>query len=183
MKPAAAHQGFTLIELMIVVAIIGILAAVALPAYQDYTIRARVSEGLSLSADLKGQVGLGASTQQNLQATAATWNAQAGGVGASSKFVTSVLVTSAPDAATDGEITITYNETNVGNIPAGATLVLTPWIQPGGAPVPLGLSFAAGVTGPIDWSCQSDGDIISTARSMVGSVGTLPARFAPNDCR
>ena len=50
------QQGFTLIELMIVVAIIGILAAIAIPAYQDYTIRAQVSEGLSLSAGAKTAV-------------------------------------------------------------------------------------------------------------------------------
>ena len=50
------QQGFTLIELMIVVAIIGILAAIAIPAYQDYTIRAQVSEGLSLASGAKAAV-------------------------------------------------------------------------------------------------------------------------------
>ncbi|MEX2051725.1 MAG: prepilin-type N-terminal cleavage/methylation domain-containing protein, partial [Steroidobacteraceae bacterium] len=49
----AIQKGFTLIELMIVVAIIGILAAIAIPAYQDYTIRAQVSEGLTLASDIK----------------------------------------------------------------------------------------------------------------------------------
>src|SRR5690554_5917077 len=53
MQMNQAQQGFTLIELMIVVAIIGILAAVAIPAYQDYTIRAQVSEGMSLASGAK----------------------------------------------------------------------------------------------------------------------------------
>ncbi|MDQ2641375.1 MAG: pilin [Pseudomonadota bacterium] len=53
----SVQKGFTLIELMIVVAIIGILAAIAIPAYQDYTIRAQVTEGLNLASDLKASIG------------------------------------------------------------------------------------------------------------------------------
>lgn len=176
-----AQQGFTLIELMIVVAIIGILAAVALPAYQDYTIRSRVTEGFSLAADAKNQVGIGAATQLDLARTIAAWNAQASNLGATSKYVGSVLMTAAPGGATDGEVTITYN--GIAGPINGQTLVLTPWAQAGGAAVPLGTSFAANVTGAVDWSCQSSTNSTSTARAMVGTAGTLVAKYAPNDCR
>ena len=70
------QQGFTLIELMIVIAIIGILAAIAIPAYQDYTVRAKVSEGLSLADAAKTTLAEGFQSGDAVGATSAatTWN-------------------------------------------------------------------------------------------------------------
>ncbi len=79
------QQGFTLIELMIVVAIIGILAAIALPAYQDYTVRARVSEALVAAAPAKLAVAEYTSAYGSLPG-----NASISGYGQSSKYVASV---------------------------------------------------------------------------------------------
>ena len=110
------QQGFTLIELMIVVAIIGILAAVAIPAYQDYTIRARVTEGIGLAAAAKTSVSEYRVSRTGFPST----NAQAGlATKISSPYVASLVVTSA------GQIQITYS--TLGNAAANTkTIIFVP---------------------------------------------------------
>jgi type IV pilus assembly protein PilA len=116
------QKGFTLIELMIVVAIIGILAAIAIPAYQDYTIRAQVSEGMNLAAAAKAAV-----AETYLNRGTAPANRTAAGMSVndtdtSGKYVSSVGVAM-------GTITITYgNEANAQIL--GKTLELVPYVTP-----------------------------------------------------
>ena len=172
------QKGFTLIELMIVVAIIGILAAVALPAYQDYTVRARVTEGISLATGAKKLVETDAQTADELKAVATAFNAQVGGAGAKSKYVSKVQI-----ADDTGIVTVTFDKTNIGAIPAAATLNYDPYVQLKAGPVALKTALAGDETGSIDWGCGSDAIAISTARKLTATKGTLPAKFAPSECR
>ena len=137
------QKGFTLIELMIVIAIIGILAAIAIPAYQDYTIRAKVSEGLNLAGAAKLAV---SETFDSTGAMAAN-NAAYGLPTAASITGTN---TSSVSVASTGAITITYEATGLGGSPTAnaKTIILVPDTSSAGS---------------VQWGC-STGDMPSKYR-------------------
>ncbi len=176
------QQGFTLIELMIVVAIIGILAAVALPAYQDYTIRAKITEGLSLASAIKAD--MSSSYAADGMPGVAAYAAQVALAPPASKYVGTAALPGIVITPGTGVITINYNPANVGqSIGAAANLVLTPYLNAAGVITTLAAA-PAGATGSVDWACSSTTSVAATNRGLAGATaGTLNPRFAPAECK
>ncbi|MEO5883581.1 MAG: pilin, partial [Caldimonas sp.] len=168
------QQGFTLIELMIVVAIVGILAAIALPAYQDYTVRAKLSEAVIALTAPKTIVSEAFHTDglTGVTAAAGEYNARPAAE-KQSKYVSNLQINGA-----NGEITMTTTAAAQG-LPAAVlstTLVLTPNVQ--------NAALAVGVGGALDWGCSSTTSSIALGKGLaIVTLGTLPAKYAPAECR
>jgi type IV pilus assembly protein PilA len=167
------QKGFTLIELMIVVAIIGILAAIAIPAYQDYTIRAQVSEGMNLAAAAKSSVSEFFLNRGRAPANRLDAGMSPTATDTSGKYVSSVNIV-------NGAIIIEYGHEANAQI-LTETLGLTPYETPdlsvawkcGGANVPVGTALM-GANGGVNIAVQNN-----------GTLGTNAAfhKYLPAACR
>jgi type IV pilus assembly protein PilA len=162
------QKGFTLIELMIVIAIIGILAAIAIPAYQDYTVRAQVTEGLSLASAAKATISESFTNTGIAPADRTAAGMSPNATDTSGNYVVSLLVT-------NGVITITYSATTPHRANAnidGKTLTLVPYLA---------------VDQSVIWKCRVLGSAASPSLKFMDgaadSIGTVPAKYAPAECR
>jgi len=184
------QKGFTLIELMIVVAIVGILAAIAVPAYQDYTVRTRVAEGLSLAGAAKLAV-----AENNA-------NSNAFGVGYGGTVATRAVgatTCAAAGACTVAELETAFNtagslgigiDLQQGHISIGYLTSVQPStsnrlvlnVTAGGAALVGDADGSTAANVALRWDCYAAG-VASRTNLGVAGAPTLPVRFAPAECR
>ncbi|MBN2701814.1 MAG: pilin [Methylothermaceae bacterium] len=156
------QQGFTLIELMIVVAIIGILAAIAIPAYQDYTIRSQVTEGMNLAAEAKTAISEFNSARGHFPGSAASAGiAQAASI--EGNYVKQVAITES------GGIDITYGN-RANSVIDGKILSLRP---------------ARNAANSAVWICGNANETPGTNVTKPNATNStnLDSKYLPTDCR
>ena len=156
----AIQKGFTLIELMIVVAIIGILAAIAIPAYQDYTIRSQVTEGMNLASAVETGVA-------EYYANTGSWPSTLTLAGGDSTNKPSGKYVSSVDVGASGVITVIYGNQSNANV-AGKNLALTP---------------ALSKNNDVAWVCGNHGVPSGVTVAVTATEPTVLQKYLPQVCR